>query len=196
MTFCAGAAVLIFQIVGIRMLQATFGSSIQVITMVITTFLGSLTLGYFVGGAVADARPSFRVFSGVPLAAGLLILVTPYYARPLSEYVADHHIGGAIAPLYIALALFLLPTAILGMTSPFAIRLLARDPSTTGRLAGRIFGISTIGSILGGLSVPVLISFFAISQILMGTGVVLACLSMLLILSSPGSVKPLAHKRI
>jgi hypothetical protein len=181
-TFCAGAAVLIFQIVGIRMLQATFGSSIQVITMVITTFLGSLTVGYFAGGAFADRKPSFRIFSAVPLASGLLILTAPLYARHLVEFVADHNLGGAAAPLFASLPLFLLPTAILGMTSPFAIRLLATDPATAGRLSGRIFGISTVGSIIGGLSVPVLINFFPISRILAGTGFVLCLLSLLLLL--------------
>lgn len=183
-TFVAGAAVLVFQIIGIRLLQATFGSSIQVITMVITTFLGSLTLGYFLGGSLADRHPSFRVFSAVPLASGSLMVATPLYARPLSEFIADHQFGGAVAPLFSSLALFLIPTAILGMVSPFAIRLLTTDPKSAGRLAGRIFGISTIGSIVGGLSVPFLITFFRISQILIGTGTLLTAFSLLILLAS------------
>jgi hypothetical protein len=184
-TFCAGAGVLIFQILGIRMLQSTFGNSIQVITMVITTFLGSLTLGYFMGGALADRKPSSRIFAAIPLVAGLLIMTTPFYSRPLSEFVADNNLGGPLAPLFSSLALFLAPTAILGMTSPYAIRLLTTDPQRSGRLAGRIFGISTIGSIIGGLSVPVLINYFPISRILTGTGIVLAVLAAFFLFATP-----------
>jgi spermidine synthase len=113
--------------------------------------LCALTVGYFIGGWLADRVPSVRVLGGTILIGSIYVILLPSFAQPLLEFVLDRVDDVKAGSLLAALAILMFPVTFLGMYSPFAIRLLIRSPSSSGMVSGTVYGISTIGSILGTL---------------------------------------------
>lgn len=115
----------------------------------IGVFLGALAVGYALGGLAADAWPH-RPLLGVPIAAaGAWVLATPRLAEAAAG-LAD--LGPRLGPLMAAAVLFFMPTMLLGMVSPWAMRIQGAAPGRLGRAAGRLYAISTLGSIAGTLA--------------------------------------------
>jgi spermidine synthase len=152
--FLSGAAVMVVEMTTVRVLQPTFGSTNYVWTNVIAVVLAALAAGYAIGGRIADARPSPGVLYGVLAVGGLLVAATVPLSTPVSQWllpvdvnlenVTSFLMRGSLAA---TLILFAPSTLLLGMVSPMAIRLLA--DRGVGRAAGRVFAVSTVGSILG-----------------------------------------------
>jgi spermidine synthase len=146
-TFVSGACSLLVEIAGVRVLAPYIGATIYSWAAGISLVLASLSFGYYLGGVLADRYDSKGHLSLILLAAGLMTLLIPL-------------MGALLLP--ITLALDLLPASLLGaiilvpsscfygMVSPFAIKLTSRSGSE-GKGAGRVFSLSTIGSILGAL---------------------------------------------
>lgn len=152
--FISGAVVLALEIVAGRYLQPTFGNTVQVWGIVIGIFLSGLSVGYYAGGHIADRLASFKAFSLLLLVSSLLLLVLPFIAGTVCDFVFDKLPLEKVetrGPLYTSLILFFLPTVTLGMVSPFAVRLLSDDPARLGRQVGTLYAVSTLGSILGAL---------------------------------------------
>ncbi len=177
--FFSGAIVLAYEIAAMRFLQADFGSGVPVTSMVITTFLSALAVGYLLGGWLADRFPRWQVFPLIPLTGGLLVALGRWTIRPVSLWVADREIGGFFGPLVASVLLFFLPTMILAMVSPFAIRLLLRQPDEAGRLSGLVMMISTTGSIVGGLGVLYLMLLLGLRSLVFALGSFLVLLALL-----------------
>jgi spermidine synthase len=138
-----------FEMVGSRILAPEFGNTIFVWGSLIGIFLGALSLGYFVGGRLADRAPRFVVLGAIIAAAGLIILVVPLYAPACCGWVDSFRPGRRINPLLASVLLFFVPSVLLGMVSPFSVRLQARSVATVGNVAGRLYALSTLGSIAG-----------------------------------------------
>lgn len=162
LAFCCGAFVMALQILGSRILAPFFGNSLTVWGSLIALFLSALSAGYWLGGSTADKRPSLSLLGGIILAAGTGILLLPFIALPITYFFANFALlGPRYQPFATAVVLFGLPSMLLGMVSPFIIRLAAEHPELAGRAAGNIYAISTSGSVLGTL----LTSFYVIELI-------------------------------
>lgn len=160
LVFLAGMGSMAVEMSASRLLAPFFGSSTIVWANIIGLVLASLSLGYWLGGRIADRRPRLRVLGLIVLAAAVIVAVVPFVARPLlglSVRALDTVSAGAIiGSLLGSLLLFVPPVVLLGMVTPFAIRLSMPAVEDAGRTAGRIFALSTIGSLLG-TSLPAIV---------------------------------------
>lgn len=160
----AGFTTLGVELSGARLLDPWFGNSILVWACLIGLVLGCLSLGYWLGGRVADRWPQAARLYAIALAAALLTALIPAAARPALQGAALSSLSlegmsfsagvllGAGAAIVL---LFGLPTLLLGMISPFALRLAVADVGSSGQVAGRLYALSTVGSLLGAF-LPVL----------------------------------------
>jgi spermidine synthase len=186
LVFSAGAGALATEIAAARLLAPYYGSSTVVWANVIGLVLASLSLGYWLGGRVADRRPRARVLGGIVMAAALLIAVVPFVAKPLLdlsvEGLDELSAGAVIGSFFAVLALFAPPVTLLGMVAPFSIRLAIVDLSAAGAVAGRLYALSTIGSLLGTfLSALVLIPLIGTQRTLVASAALIAFAGALLL---------------
>jgi spermidine synthase len=149
--FVVGAIVMSFEMLGSRYLNPYFGSGIYTWASLISTVLASLTVGYFIGGWLADRRPSAPVLGVTVLIGSAYVLLLPLFAQPMLEWVLAGVDDVKAGSLLAALAILFFPVTFLGMYSPFAIRLLLRSALRSGTVSGMVYGISTAGSIVGTL---------------------------------------------
>src|SRR5687767_4030938 len=140
-----------FEMLGSRYLNPYFGSGIYTWASLISTVLGALTVGYFIGGWLADRIPSASVLGATVLIGSLYMLVLPIFAQPMLEWVLDGIDDIKIGSLLASIAILFFPVTFFGMYSPFAIRLLLRSAARSGTTSGTVYGISTVGSIVGTL---------------------------------------------
>ena len=143
-----------------RMLQAVYGTSNIVWANVIGLVLLFLTVGYFLGGWLADRYPSPRLFYWLVSLAGFssvfFLLLTAALLKSAAAALAAVNVGAIVSSLLAVLFALSVPITLLGCISPFAIRLGVRDLQEAGRISGRIYAVSTWGSLLG-TYLPVLI---------------------------------------
>jgi len=183
--FVCGAVLMAFEIVGSRILAPTFGSTIFVWGSLIGVFLAALSLGYFVGGGLADRLPKFAVLGAIIAAAGLLVLVVPLIAPACCHGIDKMSPGGRANPLLASMALFFVPSVLLGMVSPYAVRLQAQSVATMGNVAGRLYALSTLGSIAGTLAATFwLVPTYWTSTTVKALGVCLVAVSLLALVPS------------
>lgn len=151
--FLAGIASLATEIAAARLVAPYFGSSNVVWANVIGLVLAFLAFGYWLGGRLADARPQASVLGGILLASALALMVVPFVARPLLHAslggFASLSAGIVIGSFVAVLALFVVPIVLMGAVAPFALRLALASVAQAGRTAGRLYALSTAGSILG-----------------------------------------------
>src|SRR5690606_36152887 len=135
------------------MLQTVYGTSNIVWANVIGLVLFFLTVGYFLGGWLADRRPEARTFYTLVSVAGVssvfFLLLTSVLLRSASSALAALNVGPIVGSLVGVVFAQAIPITLLGCISPFAIRLGVRDVQEAGRISGRIYAISTWGSLLG-----------------------------------------------
>jgi len=159
--FVAGMTTLAAELTASRLIGTVFGTSNLVWASIIGLILIYLTLGYFLGGRWADRSPTmttmFRVLAWGAFALG----VVPYIAAPVLRLAARAVEGLEVAVLAGSFAgvliLFSVPITLLGTVSPFAIRLSVQSADTSGRAAGTVYGVSTLGSFVGTF-LPVLVT--------------------------------------
>ena len=179
--FITGACVLIVEIVATRVLSPFFGNTIFTVSSVISVILAALSIGYYAGGRLADRHPSLRWFFGIILLSGLVLLLfhaVGVVVLPVLGYALSISIG----PLVSSLLLFFPPAFLLGTLSPYAVKLqsVSFPEQGVGRVAGRTFFWSTLGSIIGSLLAGfVLIPLFGVNQIIIANGVVLFLLGLI-----------------
>lgn len=186
--FVCGAVLMGLEIIGSRILAPYFGNSIFVWGSLISIFLAALTLGYYLGGMVADRWPRLRVMAALVAAPGVLIFVLPFLYPTINRAIAQSGLGPRWDPLLASIILFLVPSVFLGTVSPFAIRLAARALAEMGTTAGRLYAVSTAGSILGTL----VTAFFLIG--VAGVARIVHLLGLILIVLAAGML--LAGRRL
>jgi spermidine synthase len=151
--FVAGSCSLAVELSASRLLAPYFGSSLFVWANLIGLILLYLTVGYYVGGRLADRSPRPGVLYTLTLIAAFLISVIPFLSRPIllwsQSAFATYSIGVFYGSLVSVILLFAIPMILLGCVSPFAIRLRIEQVGKSGRTSGQLYAISTAGSIVG-----------------------------------------------
>jgi predicted membrane-bound spermidine synthase len=175
----SGAVLMALEIAGSRVLAPFFGSSVFVWGSLIGIFLGAMSGGYWLGGWLSERWPQQALLNSLLAGAGGFTLLLPLWAAPLCRALAGGpdalvYLGPRLGPLTTALILFALPSVFMGVASPFAVRLLARDLAGVGAVAGRLYAVGTLGSIAGTLITAFwLIPTFGVNAILTGIGAAL-----------------------
>lgn len=173
--FTTGACVLVIEVVATRILAPYFGNTIYSVSSIIGVVLAALSFGYYFGGSYADKFPFAKKFYQIIWLSGLATLLLELLTSLLLPRVA-YFLPPISGPLIASIFLFLVPSFLLGMLSPFAIKLQeSRFPDYgVGKLSGEIFFASTLGSILGSLATGFyLIPNFGINTIVNGVGITL-----------------------
>lgn len=151
--FASGMTTLAVELSASRLLGPAFGVSNLVWASIIGLILIYLTAGYFIGGAWADRSPRFQTMYAILAWGSLVTGLIPLAARPIIHLAADAfdqlQIAVLIGSFTTVLVLFSVPITLLGTISPFAIRLAIDETSQSGRVSGRIYAISTMGSFIG-----------------------------------------------
>ena len=147
--FACGALVMIFEIIGSRILSPYIGASTYIWTSLIGVILASLSLGYWLGGRVADKRPDVKILASVIFAAGGLISLTVLIKDVLLSMIASAQLPIELKALIAALLLFAPASVCLGFVTPFSVSLRTTTLAETGRTVGRLYALSTVGSIAG-----------------------------------------------
>jgi MFS family permease len=149
--FFVGSVLMGFEMLGSRYLFPYFGGGIGTWAGLISTVLAALTIGYLVGGAIVDRHPSPRVITTSCAVAAIYLALVPLAADPLMMAIMNNLGYGPVEILIASGCLLLVPLSFLGTFSPVAVRLMLRSTEETGRIAGLVYGISTIGNIFGTL---------------------------------------------
>ncbi len=151
--FISGMSTLAIELSASRLLGSVFGTSNIVWANVIGLILLYLTIGYFIGGRWADRSPYYTTFNRIILWGAFLSALIPLVSRPVLSTAATAFAGAqaalALGSFVAILILFSIPVTLLGCVSPFAIRLAFTGIEGSGQTAGRIYAISTLGSLLG-----------------------------------------------
>ncbi len=151
LAFGGGFVIMSLELLGGRVLAPYFGGSIYVWGSIITVFMASLALGYLLGGRWSLRSPSLGRFGGIFLAGAVLLYPLVYFGEPamiwIFEAIEDPRYGSLAA----SMLLFVCPTLMLGMISPYAVRLAITTAEESGNIAGRLYFVSTTGSALGTL---------------------------------------------
>ena len=176
--FLAGGALLGLEIAASRVLAPYFGNSLYGWGALIGVVLAGLSTGYWVGGAIADRFPTARLLVGILGASALLVLAIPYIDDEVLQWIVEWDPGPRLDPLIATIVLFGAQSVLLGTVSPIAVRLKARSLEGLGRTAGRLFAISTAGSIAGTFAT----AFWLIPEL--GTDQVLASAAVALMLAA------------
>ncbi len=153
LVFVSGATVMAAEMCANRLLAPYFGTSLIIWANLIGLILIYLTVGYAVGGRLADRFPRPSALYRVTTVAALCIVLIPIVSRPLLEWsvlgFANYSAGIFFGSLFSVIFLFAIPLTLLGTVSPWAVRLFVKDVSGAGSTAGRLYALSTVGSIAG-----------------------------------------------
>jgi spermidine synthase len=147
--FVSGAALLGVEIAASRVLSPFFGNSLFVWGSLIGVVLAGLALGYALGGTLADRFPTPGLLVAVIGGGGALVLAIPLLDEPVLEAIVRWDAGPRLNPLLASVVLFGPMSVVLACVTPIAVRLQARSLHRVGRTAGRLFALSTAGSIAG-----------------------------------------------
>jgi spermidine synthase len=179
--FVCGALVMIYEIIGSRLLSPYLGASTYVWTSLIGVILGALSLGYWLGGKIADKRPDIKVLASVIFLAGGLVSVTILLKDLILSFITQAPIGLELKSMLAALLLFAPASVLLGFVTPYAVKLKMSSLEDSGKTVGRLYALSTVGSILGTfLAGFILIPFVGSEKTLYLIGASLIGLSILL----------------
>jgi spermidine synthase len=179
--FLTGAGVLIIEVVATRILSPYFGNTIFTVSSVLTVVLAALSVGYYIGGRISDIKPDKNIFFGIILLGGLSVLVL-YWLQVLFLPSLGNLLPLTFGPLITSVLLFFAPSLLLGMLSPFAIKLaqVQSKDRGLGSVVGSIFFFSTMGSIGGSLAAGyLLVPYFGVGAIILGVGFGLVFLGMI-----------------
>ena len=183
LVFVGGMTSLALEMCASRLLGAYFGTSLFIWGNLIGLILLYLTVGYFLGGRIADRYPHEHVLCVITAAAALAIMIIPFVSQSILTWsvtgIADLSVSIFASSLIGAMLLFAIPIILLGLVSPFAIRLMTKDVGKSGRTSGSLYAISTVGSILGSfLPVLWLIPWLGVRRTILVFGVLLFAASL------------------
>jgi predicted membrane-bound spermidine synthase len=158
--FISGLTSLAAEMAASRLMGNYFGSSNLVWASIIGLILIYLTVGNYLGGNWADRSPKYGTLYRILAWAGFSIALVPAVSRPVLRWAADAfdtlQLGVLAGSFTAVMILFVIPIILMGMSSPFAIRLAIQDNQSAGSVSGRIYAISTLGSFIGTF-IPVLL---------------------------------------
>lgn len=169
MAFVSGFCIMTIEMLGARILSPYFGGSLSVWGSIITIFMLALALGYLFGGRLSTRRPNAVTYAMFFIGAAAFSLPVILFADPIMEpiflAIEDPRYGSLFASIF----LFFIPTSILGMISPYSVRLMVETEEHSGHMAGLLYFISTLGSAAGTLGTSFyFVLWFEVNQILWG----------------------------
>src|SRR5947207_7336602 len=151
--FVVGAASLGAEISAARLLAPYFGASTIIWANTIATVLVALSVGYALGGRLADRRGDLRGLCAIVTVAGVLLAAVPFASGPFLRLSVSAlgalSVGGFLGSLAAVLVLVAVPVLLLGTVAPYANRLARGRVADTGTVTGRLYAISTAGSLVG-----------------------------------------------
>jgi spermidine synthase len=181
LVFIAGAIVMMLELAGARLLAPYFGNSLFVWTSLIGVMLGFMSLGYYLGGRLADARLDAGNLFWILMGSGISVALVTFSEAALLPALSR---GDSLRLLAVisATILFAVPSTLLGMVSPYCIRLRMHAVEDSGATVGSLYAISTLGSIVGTFAAGFwLISLFGTHDLIMLLALALGLLSLLVV---------------
>lgn len=176
--FLGGGIVLALEILGTRVLGPFYGVSIYLWSALISVTLFGLTIGYLIGGKLADSRPEVSILAVILGIAGIWVITIPLLRHPILNMLEPFGLRAAV--LIATTVLFLPPFMLLGTISPIAIRIKTTTVDNVGSIAGTLYALSTLASVLAALATGfVLIPKFGVSNLLFSIGIILLLISAL-----------------
>ena len=170
-----GAAVLAIELLGSRVMAPYYGTTIIIWTALIAITLVALAIGYVVGGLIIDRFPKPQPIHLSVIAAGICVILLQ--AGRHQVLTGTQSMGMHMGAVGSATILFLPPLLLLGMVSPMVIRLNIGSVKRAGRIAGAIYAVSTLGSVIGAvLTGFVLVEYVSTSRLLLGVAAFLIAL--------------------
>ena len=187
LVFLGGFAIMVLEIIGARYLAIYVGGSFYVWTSQIGVILIALSVGYSVGGVLADRFQRAGLLTWLLVPTGIYVILIPVFSAGILDWIIMRHTEDAIPMIWQKLdpamgsaLIFLGPCFVLAMLSPYMIRLAANNISHVGRISGQIYASSTVGSIVGVfVSGYVLIDLMPLSHIFHITGALIVLLGIL-----------------
>lgn len=149
--FIVGGVLMGFEMLGSRYLFPYFGGGIGTWASLISTVLCALAIGYFAGSAMIAHHPTQQTIGVFILIAAAYLACVPATADGVMEKILSGLGDGPAATLTASTALLLVPLSLLGTFSPIAVSILTRSAEEAGRVAGLVYGVSTIGNVVGTL---------------------------------------------
>ncbi|MEP7076133.1 MAG: fused MFS/spermidine synthase [Acidobacteriota bacterium] len=147
--FVSGGLVMVYEIIGSRILAPFIGTSTYIWTSLIGVILGALSLGYWIGGRTADRNPELKILSLVIFLAGGLVSATTLIKDVVLSFIASAQMPLEIKSLIAAAVLFAPASVALGFVTPYAVKLKTVSLADSGKTVGSLFAFSTVGSIVG-----------------------------------------------
>lgn len=182
LAFTSGFSIMGIELLGGRILAPFFGSSVHIWGSIIAVFMLSLSLGYLLGGKLSTRSPSLTIYGLIFLFAAITLLPIILFSQSIMEAVFINIEDSRYGSLVASMVLFFIPTVILGMLSPYSVRLLVKNSNESGQVAGKLYFVSTLGSALGTIMTSFyFILWFEINPIIYNYIGVLACLGLLAI---------------
>lgn len=174
LAFTSGFIIMSIELLGGRILAPYFGNSIYVWGSIITVFMVALSIGYLIGGQLSLMAPRLSKYGFFFVAAATTAIPTIAFGDQFMDWVFQRIEDPRYGSLAAATILFFIPTAILGMIAPYSVRLLVNETHQSGKVAGGLYFVSTLGSALGTLITSFyLVLLFEINQILITMAMVL-----------------------
>jgi hypothetical protein len=160
-----------------RILAPFFGSSVHIWGSIITVFMLSLSIGYLLGGKLSTRSASLNRYGIIFIVAGITLLPIVTSSQSLMEVIflaiEDSRYGSLLA----STVLFFIPTIILGMLSPYSVRLLVKNSNESGQVAGKLYFVSTLGSAIGTIVTSFyFVMWFDINTIVLSVSLILSVL--------------------
>lgn len=180
--FICGGAVLAIEILGTRIVGPYYGVSIYLWSALISVTLIALSAGYMIGGRIADKKKNYNVLAFIIALAGIILILIPFFRNFVFEITEK--LGLRTSVLISSLILFFPPLTLLGMVSPYAVKLRTQSLDVVGTSAGNLYSVSTIGSVVAALLTGYfLIPNFGVIKLTISIGIVLIITSLIILLT-------------
>jgi len=156
LVFTTGMCIMAVELTASRLLAPYFGTSLFVWTNIIAVIMVALAVGYWLGGRISEKHPEISYLLKIIIVAGIFSLIIPFAIEPLASFIIRDlaSVTGAawliiIGSFIATMLLFFIPIMLLGMTSPYIIKILSIFHTDVGNVSGSVFAVGTIGSIFG-----------------------------------------------
>lgn len=182
LAFASGFSIMGIELLGGRILAPFFGSSVHIWGSIITVFMLSLSFGYLIGGKLSTRNASLTRYGCIFIFASITVLPIVLFSQEIMAFIFTHIEDSRYGSLLASMALFFIPTIILGMISPYSVRLLVTDKERSGQVAGILYFVSTLGSALGTIITSFyMVLAFDVNDIILGFSLTLGALGLLAI---------------
>lgn len=176
--FMTGAAILVIEILGARIISPYFGASLYVWSSLITVTLVALAVGYRRGGVISDSSPDGKRLYSIIFESAVYLALLPFIKGSVISWTSslDLRVGAILS----AFALFFLPLTLLSMVTPYIGRLVVERMEDVGKTMGNVYAASTVGSLTGAILTGfVLIPNFHVDKIVYILSITLAGLALI-----------------